>query len=96
MTPTQEQIDAEIKKLEELKPRVRQFTTFHDDNRAAIEIQLQALRDEIGEEELYDLLEEEDITQHEYDAATEAFNWLKGVGESETLSEEWQPLVIER
>ncbi len=40
---TQKEVDAEVEKLREMKPFVRQFTSFGDDNHARIEAEIQAI-----------------------------------------------------
>lgn len=91
--PTQKQVEAEINRLRDLQPRVRHFTMFHDDNRAAVGIQIRVLEGELDEDAVEEQLANEDITQHEYDNALEALQWLAGEGSTATLSEEWEPLA---
>jgi len=93
MKPTDEQIKAEIKALEELRPRVRHHTIFGGDNRAAIDVQIRVLKGEIDDFDIDDLFDEEELTEHERDSAWEAANWMEGEGETDTLSENWQPLA---
>lgn len=91
--PNGDEIQAEIKKLEELKPKVRRYTMFGDDNHAAIDIQIRVLKGEVDQDELDEMQSMSDISDHEYDNGTEALNWLEGESEYDKLSDGWAELV---
>jgi hypothetical protein len=93
MKPTQQQVDEEIIKLKQLKPKVRQMTAFGDDNHAAIDIQIEVLNGSLDEDDIYQQHDDEDITEHEKDNALEAISWLEGEGESASLAAEWAELT---
>ncbi|HXQ38144.1 MAG TPA: hypothetical protein VN843_29335 [Anaerolineales bacterium] len=61
---TQEEINEEIKKLREMKPKVRRFTMFGDDNHEAVDAEIRALEESATEEETYDWEEDGDFSQH--------------------------------
>ena len=87
--PTREQIQEEIEKLKELKPKVRHHTAFGDDNRAAIGAEIKVMEMNLGEDEIYDRYED---YQHSLDAALYARYWLDG-HEKEAPSVGWEPLA---
>ncbi len=75
MKRTQEQIQAEIKKLQEMKPKVRRRTAFGDDNHAAIDADIAVLKDDLDLDDIYDAYED---NQHSVDSAMYAREWLDG------------------
>lgn len=91
---TNEEIEAEIKALTEIKPRVRRETAFGEDNHVAIDAQIRVLRDEMTEEDVIQAHEEinEWETEHAYEAARDAAQWLAGKLE-ESLSESWAAIA---
>jgi ArsR family metal-binding transcriptional regulator len=86
---TNDEINAEIAALKELKPRVRRTTAFGDDNHAAIDAQIQALTDRMDEDGLYDSWPEEEGDEcRERDCARDAVDWMNGESD-ERPSEGW-------
>jgi len=88
--PTREQIQAEIEQLTAMRPKVRHYTAFGDDNRAAISAQIAVLEKLLGDDAIYDRYEDDDSILMQ---ALEARQWLDGDSEYATLSEGWQELV---
>ena len=92
MIPTKKQIDKEIKLLEEMKPKICQHSSFGDDNHAAMQAQIDVLRENLNEEEI----DERWNPDEEYnlnDNAREALNYLNGESETKTLSGDWKSLI---
>jgi len=91
MKPNQEQIQVEIEKLQEMKPKVHQHTAFCDDNHAAIDAQIDVLKNNLGVDTIYDVYDDCD---HEVENAMYAREWLDG-NESEPPSgpDGWGSLV---
>lgn len=87
---TKEQIEQEVKKLEEIKPKVRQFSVFGDDNHAAIEVQIAVLKGELNENGIFNKYEDND---HLRDNGLEALAWMQEESEVESLAEEWATLT---
>lgn len=87
---SQEEIQIEIGKLTELKPKIRHFSFFGDNNRNAVQAQIAVLTDDMDETEIYDM--EGDWTQHEIDCALEARRWADEE-EDELPSSGWEDLV---
>lgn len=63
--PTNKEIAAEAKKLDEMKPKVRRFSMFGDDNWAAIEAQIRVLEEDLDEDEIYEAYGNEDEEDQE-------------------------------
>lgn len=85
--PTPEKIAAEIAALQELQPKVRPFSAFNDDNRAAIDAQVDVLTRRLSVSQVYDRwgedtdaeeLGEEEFDQNLLDCALQAAQWLIG------------------
>ena len=96
---TEQEVQQEIEKLQEMKPKVRPYTAFGDNNRNAIQAQIDALMEEMDDGDVYDKLgtEEDEFddgewTQHEVDTALQAIQWRDGDAE-ESPSEGWEPLI---
>lgn len=92
---TQKEIQAEIKKLEEMEPRVRRFTAFGDDNHAAIDAQLEVLKGDVEGEEFEDKIESGEWTEHDRDNAQQALDWLEERPEQHAPSEDWTELLVD-
>ena len=90
---SEKEIDAEIGKLEEMKPKVRHYTAFGDDNWAAVEVQIEALEKRMTDDACFDRWPN-DASVEERNAAREASEWLYDeTGEVEAPSTEWEPLT---
>ena len=76
---TASEIRDEVKALTEIKPKVRRYTVFGDDNWAAIDRQIEALVDEWTDNDVRDL--QDDLTEHEFQSAREAIAWVYDVYE---------------
>lgn len=91
MKPTQEQIQAEIEKLQEMKPKVRQHTAFGEDNHAAIEVQIRVLEQNLDEWVIFDQWDM--IDDYLCANALYAREWLDGGGEPMSGPNMWGSLV---
>lgn len=83
---TAEEIKKEIKKLEEMKPRVARFSAFGDDHHAAIDAQISVLEEEMSEGRVWDFWPDPETNTH--DAAMRAMRWMR----EESPSEGWPEL----
>lgn len=94
---TEEQVTAEIAALQAIKPKVRQFTAFHDDNHAGIDAQIQVLTDRMDSEQVHDkYLLAAGAGDHVFFEALHASDWLYGllaIDEDKAPSLEWQSLT---
>jgi hypothetical protein len=92
MIPTKEQVTMEIAKLKEMKPHVRHFSAFNDDNHEAIDAQIQVLEEDMDDDGIDENWPDDDQYSIR-DAAQAARSWLDGESDTATLSEEWEGLV---
>jgi hypothetical protein len=101
MKKTNEQIGAEVAKLEILKPQVRRYNVFGEDHYHAIDAQIAVLSDEyMYIDEIYDTYGDEEADEFEQnvlDAAIEACDWRDGsLAEDEAPNVGWSELVEEK
>lgn len=90
--PTPAQITKEIAKLEKMKPTVRSHSGFGDDHHAAIDAQIEVLREALDEDEIYVRWQGEE--NHARNNALLAMGWRDGdYGDGEAPSEGWKQLV---
>ena len=90
MKPTDEKIAAEIRKLREMKPRVRKYSVFGDNHHAAIDAQIDVLENRTTCDEIWD--DCGDAAENVRDSMIEAANWLED--DSELLpSAGWVELI---
>lgn len=85
--PTTKDIIAEIAALTEMKPRVRRFSAFGDDNHNAIDAQLQVLEDRMTDDDILD-----HFVDNALDEAMNARRWLDGDSEDGPPSAGWKEL----
>lgn len=99
------EIEAEIAALEALKPNVRHFTFFNDDNHAAIDAQIHVLRERLTSDGVHEAFgdpaefmhgDDDEIDddvpfdQHTLDSAVEAHDWMTGESTEQSPSESWK------
>lgn len=82
---TLEEINIAVELLRDNRSKTKQFNVFGDDNHAAIDMGINTLLDGYEEEHLYDVLDNEEITQHEFDFAYEVILWREGQQEIDDL-----------
>lgn len=94
-TPTAEQIVIEVETLKRIKPFVRHFTQFHDDNWSSIDAQVWVLEERATQDDVYNQYPE-DEDENERGAALEAAAWLTGERDDDAaLHDDWMSLVPE-
>ena len=91
---TEKEIEAEVKKLKKILPTVRRFTVFGDDNHSAMDAEIRVLEDRLTLDDVQELEDDGDFTEHQSESAIYAVEWLNGESEDKTLSENWLPLVL--
>jgi hypothetical protein len=99
--PTQKQIDAEIKILEDYRNRVRATSAFGDDHRESIDAQIDVLREDLEDDDIYERFgvspEEEADGQEQPGLVSQALyarQWLDGELDDGPLSESWKSLLV--
>lgn len=98
MKPTIEQIQNEIEQLKELKPKIRHYSAFGDDNRASVQAQIDVLERGMDEDGIYNRWDEGERDMNIRDAALGALQWMTNgeTDDGETgLAEGWKGLVQE-
>lgn len=89
--PTAEQIAQEVSELKNLRDRVRRYTSFGEDNRAAIDAQIDVLENNLDEDSIYDRYDWEG-NDRQLSNALDALSWLTDETEF-APSIEWRPLI---
>jgi len=92
--PSREEVQAEVKKLQEIKPKVRKTSAFGDDHHAAIDAQIDCLERKYDLDDTYDFEEEGDWAENVASAAREAIDWMNGESDEGTPSSQWESLII--
>lgn len=86
--PTSKAIAAEIAKLKALKPKVRRYSFFGDDNHAMIDAQIEVLEKDMDDDAIYRHFSGEPRSE-----AENARNWLDGDAADGAPSKGWKELV---
>jgi hypothetical protein len=93
ITRTDEEIKTELDKLIAMKPTVRHYSHFGDDNWARMEVQIECLQ---KRRDISDDIDEDNATRDLYHCARDAWSWLCGeaVDDMEDgLAASWAGLV---
>jgi hypothetical protein len=88
---TDAEINAEIKKLRDMKPNVRMTSAFGDNHHNAIDAQIRVLDELMDEEDIETIFD--DDAQNVRDEAYNALQWMLGEDEYDAPSQGWQELV---
>ena len=94
---TQDEINTEIELLKAIKPKVRRFTAFGDDNWKSIDAQIITLERKFDEDAIYDRYDDPNTLND----ALLAHNWMRGLpiedfdGEIVHVADTWKDLVRE-
>lgn len=94
--PTDEQVEAEIKLLKELKPKVARYNGFEEDNHTAIDAQIEVLQRRFDEDEVEEEYGDGKADDNVRNAAMDSCMWLQGEYEGEggnSPAEEWKALA---
>lgn len=98
---TTQEIESEVATLRDLRAKVRKFTSFGDDNHAAIDAQIEVLSDRMSLDQVYDkygeeaFIDEDEFDQHLFDCTLLACDWMHGLRSADESSpgESWLELV---
>lgn len=91
--PSEARIEQEIEALVKMKPTVLRRSGFGDDHHAAIEAQIEVLRERMDQDDVDDNYA--DAEDNVRSSVQDAFAWLQGEHESEALTDDWESLVRE-
>jgi len=86
---TQEEIQKEIKALKAIRPKVRPFSYFGDDNLAKLDAQVKVLEEDMDSDDIWN-----EWPKAEEDAlirltADDARNWMDDASDVDSLADEW-------
>ena len=97
MRRNQKEIDTEIVKLQEIKPKVLKESMFGDNHHDAIDGQIRVLKDDLSEDNINFMRDDGDITDSVAEAMHDAVAWVEGDYEYDTLvhQDTWLGLVRE-
>jgi hypothetical protein len=90
-TPTQKQIDAEIKTLESYRGKIPPGTL--TDNKAALEAQIDVLQNKLSQDAIFDRWPDDERDCEIRCNALDAHDWMRGENGKGKPSKEWKELV---
>lgn len=88
---TDKEITDEIKKLSEMKPNVRRYSMFGDDNWTKIDAQITVLTERLDDSDIDEKQDSGEWNDDEASNAREAAEWLEGG--KDLPSKGWKPLL---
>lgn len=90
---TDTEVLAEIEKLQRIKPHIRQYSFFGDDNKAAIQAEIDVLTERMNLEDVHHRFDPCD--QYVLESAMSAHDWMTGQLDPDLLdpSDNWTSLV---
>ena len=89
---TEKQIRAEVEILQEMKPKIRHYSGFGEDNHAMVDAQIRVLKDKMTDDQIWDAWPTEEKDTEIRLNAQEAMRWAKGE-EKNPPHVEWEPLA---
>lgn len=89
---TQEEIDEQIAALKEIRPKVKPYSFFGDDNLAKLDAQIKVLEEDMDPDEVWDEWPEEEKDMEIRMAADETVAWRDGESDVDNLADDW-PLL---
>ena len=100
---TQEEIDAEVKALKEMQPKVRRYSIFNEDNWAKMDIAIRVLEEDMDQEGIQEFLDrelkDEAITEDQVpdldSIGYDTIQWREGYEVDYAPAEGWKSLVHE-
>lgn len=84
---TQEEIKKEIKALKAVRPKVRPFSIFGDDNLADLDVVLDVLEHDLDSDDISDRYDHAGASEELLMTAFHARDWMDGEGEEDSLAE---------
>lgn len=86
---TQKEIDAQVKALKEIRPKVKPYNFFGDSNLDKLDAQVKVLEEDMISEEVFDEWPEEEGDMNIRMAADDAIAWRDGESDEEDLATDW-------
>jgi len=85
---TQKEINTQIAALKEVRPKIKPYSFFGDDNLAKLDAQVRVLEEDLDEDDIWEEWPEDE----EFDIRTAADNtvaWRNGDSDVENLADDW-------
>jgi len=89
---TQAEIDAQIKALKVVRPKVKPYSAFGDDHLRNLDAQIKVLEDDMDSDDVWDEWPDEEGDVGTRMSAEDAVSWRDGESDIEDLAEDW-PLI---
>jgi len=89
---TQKEIDKQIEALKAVRPRVKPFGAFGNDNLANLDAQIMVLEENLDSEDVWDYWPDEEGDMEIRMSADDAIAWRDDESDIEDLAEDW-PLI---
>lgn len=89
---TQKEIDEQVEKLKAIRPKVKPYSFFGDDNLDKLDAQVKVLEEDMDGDEVWDEWPEEESDMNTRMSADDAINWRDGESEIDDLAKDW-PLI---
>jgi len=86
---TPEEIDKQIEALKAIRPKVRPFSAFGDDNLAKIDAQIQVLEEDMDYDDIWDEWPDEEGDVGIRMVADDVVAWMIDEGDIKDLAENW-------
>ena len=88
-TKTQEEIKKEIEALKTVRPKVKPYSFFGDDNLAQLDAQIEVLEQDLDSDDISDRYDHAGISEEIVSAAFDARNWRDGESDVDSLAADW-------
>lgn len=89
---TQAEIDKQIEALKAIRPKVKPYSAFGDNNLDKLDAQLKVLEEDMDSDEVWDEWPEEEADSEVRMSADDAVSWRDGESDIDDLAEDW-PLI---
>ena len=86
---TQEEIKKEIEALKAVRPKVRPFSIFGDDNLANLDAQVDVLEHDLDSDDIYERYDHAAASEYVLEGALYARDWMDGERDEDSLAEDY-------
>lgn len=92
-TKTQEEINEQVEKLKAIRPKVKPYSAFGDDNLAKLDAQVKVLEEDMDSDDVWDEWPRDEADMETRMAADDAINWRDDNSSGEDdLAKDW-PMI---
>lgn len=85
---TQKEIKKEVEALKAIRPKVKPYSMFGDDNLAALDAQVDVLENDLDNADIYERYDYCNSSEHVLEAALDARNWVNNELDIDSLAED--------